>query len=121
MAQADAELGNVEDGQVECHGSGALRKPPASHGSGAFTEHATSHGSESPSMPHLDLTQEEMDRLHPSLIPPDDEQLDDSANDAHDVVYQKGLTLAEEIRDETSLQGRMRRPLLVVGRDKTRV
>ena len=60
----------------------------------------------------MDLTQEELDRQHPSLVPPDDEQLDDLANDAHDLVYQKGLRLAEAIRDETSLQGRMRRPLL---------
>ena len=63
-------------------------------------------------MPHLDLTQEEMDRLHPSLIPPCDERLDDLANDSNDVVYQKGLELAEQIRSETSLQGRMRRPLV---------
>jgi hypothetical protein len=63
-------------------------------------------------MPHLDLTQEEMDRQHPSLIPPDDERLDDLADDAADVVYQKGLVLAEEIRSETSLQGRMRRPII---------
>jgi hypothetical protein len=63
-------------------------------------------------MPHLDLTQEEMDRLHPSLTPPDDERLDDLANDPNDVVYQKCLELAEEIRNETSLQGRMRRPLV---------
>ena len=63
-------------------------------------------------MPHLDLTEEELDRLYPSLIPPDDEQLDDLANDRNDVVYQKGLQLAEAIRDETSLQGRMRRPLI---------
>jgi hypothetical protein len=102
MAHADAELDNVGDTQVECLGSGA------------FTEQATSHGSESPSMPHLDLTQEELDRLHPSPVPPDDEQLDDLANDAHDLVYQKGLRLAEAIRDETSLQGRMRRPLLAL-------
>jgi hypothetical protein len=112
LAHADAELDNVDGGQVECDGSGALREPPASHGSGASTEHTTCYGSGSPSMPHLDLTQEELDRRHPSLVPPDDEQLDDLANDAHDLVYQKGLRLAEAIRDETSLQGRMRRPLL---------
>ena len=63
-------------------------------------------------MPHLGLTQEEMDRQHPSLVPPDDERLDDLADDAADVVYQKGLVLAEEIRSETSLQGRMRRPII---------
>ena len=113
MAQADEELANVEDaGQVECDGSGSLYEHPPSHGSGASTEHTTSHGSGSPSMPHLDLTQEEMDRQHPTLIPPDDERLDDLADDAADVVYQKGLVLAEEIRSETSLQGRKRRPII---------
>ena len=63
-------------------------------------------------MPHLGLTREEMDRLHPSLIPPDDEQLDDLASYENDVLYQKGLKLVEAIRAETSLVGRMRRPLL---------
>ena len=63
-------------------------------------------------MPHLALAQEELDRLHPSLVPPDDEQLDDLVSDERDGVYQKGLQLAEEIRSQTSLQGRMRRPLL---------
>ena len=58
------------------------------------------------------MAQEELDRLHPSLVPPDDEQLDDLVNDERDGVYQKGLQMAEEIRSETSLQGRMRRPLL---------
>ena len=65
-------------------------------------------------MPHVALTQEELDRLHPSLVPPCDEQLDDLVSDERDGVYQKGLRLAEEIRSETSLQGRMRRPLLAV-------
>ena len=51
--------------------------------------------------PHLDLTQEEPDRRHPSLVRPDDEQLDDLANDAHDLVYQTGVRLAEAVRDET--------------------
>ena len=102
MAQADAELDNVEDGQVECHGSGA------------HTQHAICNGTGAPYMPHVALTQEELDRLHPSLVPPCDEQLDDLVSDERDGVYQKGLRLAEEIRSETSLQGRMRRPLLAV-------
>ena len=55
-------------------------------------------------MPHLDLSQEELDRLHPSLAPPDDERLDDLTNDADDAVYLKGLKLAEGIRGETSQQ-----------------
>jgi len=100
MAQADAELDSVEVGQAECNGSGA------------HTQHATCNGSAAPYMPHSALTQEELDRLHPSLVPPDDEQLDDLVSDERDGVYQKGLQLAEEIRNETSLLGRMRRPLL---------
>ena len=54
----------------------------------------------------------QLDRLHPSLVPPADGLLDDLSNDLHDSVYQKGLLVADEIRSETSLQGRMRRPLL---------
>jgi len=100
MAQADNELDNVEDGL------------PEGHGSGADSSDTTCHGSGPPSMPHVDLTLDELDRLHPSLIPPDDEELDDLANDLHDVVYQKGLTVADEIRNETSTQGRMRIPLI---------
>jgi hypothetical protein len=63
-------------------------------------------------MPHVELTQEELDQRYPSLVPPADELLDDLRNDLHDSVYQKGLVIADEIRSETSLQGRLRRPLL---------
>ena len=65
-------------------------------------------------MPHLDLTQEELNRLHPSLVPPCDEQLEDLTNDADDAVYFKGLSVAEEIRGETSQQGRKRHPLFAL-------
>ena len=94
MAQAEAELDSVDAGQVE-------------HDHGSEAPYC-----EAPYMPHLALAQEELDRLHPSLVPPDDEQLDDLVSDERDAVYQKGMQLAEEIRSETSLQGRMRRPLL---------
>ena len=75
--------------------------------------HATYHGSGAlPTMPHVELSQEELDHQYPSLVPPDDALLDDLSNDLHDVVYQKGLLIADAIRSETSLQGRMRRPLV---------
>jgi hypothetical protein len=48
------------------------------------------------------------------LAPPDDERLDDLTNDADDAVYLKGLKLAEEIRGETSQQGRKRHPSLAL-------
>ena len=63
-------------------------------------------------MPHVELSQEELDHQYPSLVPPDDALLDDLSNDLHDGVYQKGLLIADAIRSETSLQGRMRRPLV---------
>jgi hypothetical protein len=63
-------------------------------------------------MPHLARTQEELDQLHPSLVPPDDEQLEDLVKDTDDAVYQKGLEFAEEIRKETSLHGRRKHPVL---------
>ena len=100
MAQAGEELDNVEEGQAE------------GHGSGAESQHTTCHGSAAAYMPHNDLTQEELDERHPSLVPPEDEQLDDLVDDRGDVVYQKGLRIADGIRSETSLQGRIRRPLL---------
>jgi len=63
-------------------------------------------------MPHVELSQKELDQQYPSLVPPDDELLDDLSNDLHDAVYQKGLMIADAIRSETSLQGRMRRPIV---------
>ena len=61
------------------------------------------------SMPHLEHTGEELDGLHPSLIPPDDEALEDTQNDADDCVYSHGLELAERLRQDTASHGRKRR------------
>jgi hypothetical protein len=66
-------------------------------------------------MPHLQYTAEELDQLHPSLVPPEDEHMDDLIDDDQDVVYQKGLRIAQEIQEETSAQGRRRRPLEAAG------
>jgi hypothetical protein len=97
MAQADDTLANVDDDD----------------GSGANTEQTTCHGSAAPpTMPHVELTQEELDEQYPTLVPPPDELLDDLTDDLRDTVYQKGLVIADAIRSETSLQGRMRRPLI---------
>ena len=57
MAQAHAELDSDKDGRVEYPGSGA------------HAQHATHDGSGAPYMPHVALTQEELERLHPSLVP----------------------------------------------------
>ncbi len=66
-------------------------------------------------MPHLEHTPEELDQLYPPLVPPEDEQMDDLISDDHDAVYQKGLKLATGIQEETSAQGRRRRPLEAAG------
>ena len=66
----------------------------------------------SPSMPHLEYSGIDLDRLFPSIPPPEDDKLDDLVDDRADVVYQKGLRISEQITAETSAQGRRRRPTL---------
>ena len=63
-----------------------------------------------PIMPHLDHSSTELDRLYPSIEPPDDDKLDDLADDRADGIYQEGLRISEEIVAETNAQGRRRRP-----------
>ena len=64
----------------------------------------------SPSMPHLDYTPEELDRIHPSIEAPSEEELLDFSDDRSDSVFQKGLRIASEISKESRAQGRRRRP-----------
>jgi hypothetical protein len=52
--------------------------------------------------------------LYPSLVPPPDEGLDDGDADARDGVYQHGLTIAEDIREQTAAEGRRKRPVSMV-------
>ena len=61
-------------------------------------------------MPHTVYTADELERLHPSLSVPPDEPLDDLQNDSRDVVFQHGLRISEQILQQTSVQGRRRRP-----------
>ena len=63
-------------------------------------------------MPHLEHSGADLDRLFPSIPPPEDDKLDDLVDDRADVVYQKGLRISEQITAETSAQGRRRRPTL---------
>ena len=61
-------------------------------------------------MPHLEYDCTTLDRLHPSLQAPDDENLEDWQCGDSDAVLRHGMRLAERIREETTLQGRRRRP-----------
>jgi len=62
-------------------------------------------------MPHLDHTVEELDELYPSLVPPQDDGLQDVDGDEPDGVFQHGLKLAARIREVTQFEGRRKRPL----------
>ncbi len=61
-------------------------------------------------MPHIECSPSELERLYPPIQAPPENQLDDLHDDSRDGVYQHGLEIAEEIRQQTSEQGRRRRP-----------
>ena len=69
-----------------------------------------------PSMPHLTYSASELDARYPPLVAPADEGLADVADDRQDAVYQHGLGIASDIREQVVTQGRRRRPLGLVGR-----
>jgi hypothetical protein len=56
-----------------------------------------------------------LDRLYLSLEAPSDEGLDDMVEPSADGVYQRGLAIAAEIRAQTAVQGRRRRPEVGTG------
>ena len=59
-----------------------------------------------PIMPHLQLSGEEIEALHPRILAPPEEPLWDLACDNCDQVYQHGLQLARELQEATDEQGR---------------
>ena len=69
-------------------------------------------------MPHLGYTPEELDRIHPSILAPSEEELVDFSDDRSDGVFQKGLRIAEEISRESRAQGRRRRPEAEASREE---
>ena len=62
-----------------------------------------------PIQPHVTLAPAEMDKQYPPMNAPPHDELDDIMVDADDPVLQTGLRLADNIRQCTSLQGRLRR------------
>ena len=60
-------------------------------------------------MPHLVLSDREIDEQHPRIVAPEDEHGDDPAIDAADATLQVGQKIAEEIRDNMRIEGRRRR------------
>jgi hypothetical protein len=63
----------------------------------------------SPTMPHLDLSAENLDILYPPLEAPADDRLEDLVDDKDDSVFQAGLKIAENIRSDMHVRGRRRR------------
>ena len=62
-------------------------------------------------MPHLVLSEAELDRRFPTLSVPAEEELDDSLvelTDKHDQVYQHGMSIARGIADDMRTVGRTR-------------
>ena len=68
-----------------------------------------------PNMPHLQYSASELDTRYPPLAAPADDGLVDVTDDRQDAVYQHGLGIAKEIREQVATQGRRRRPLGQMG------
>ena len=62
-----------------------------------------------PWMPHLALTEEELDRRFPGIQAPEDEHLDDIAKDDDDMMLKHGTKIANDISEGMLKHGRTRR------------
>ena len=62
-----------------------------------------------PWMPHLMLTEDELDAQFPSLEVPEDDGLEDPNQDDDDAMLQHGMSIAREIADGMLRNGRTRR------------
>ena len=68
-----------------------------------------SMGELEPRMPHLDLSAEELDRLHPTLsVPRDVDDGHEDLWDSWDKVLQRGMEIVAEIQSRMETQGRRR-------------
>ena len=65
-------------------------------------------------MPHVGKTGAELDESYPSLASPEEDELEDVADDRADAVYQHGLAIAETIRRESQEHGRRKRPIALL-------
>ena len=70
----------------------------------------TTAGETFPTMPHLDLSDEDLKKFHPRILAPPEEQLYDLVQDDHDAVYQHGFKIAKELQEQADELGRKRHP-----------
>ena len=76
----------------------------------ALDEVSEQEGQARPRMPHLELSDPDIDRLYPRLEAPPCDGLNDAGDDAQDGVYQKGLQIARAMQHQMSAEGRKKRP-----------
>jgi hypothetical protein len=62
-----------------------------------------------PVMPHLALSEEELDELYPALNAPDEPDDSDHEKESNDVTLTAGLKIAKEIANDMAVLGRTRR------------
>jgi pyruvate/2-oxoglutarate dehydrogenase complex dihydrolipoamide acyltransferase (E2) component len=75
----------------------------------ASTVLQATEGETSPYMPHIQCPAATLDSSYPPMEAPADDKLDDLADDSQDAVLQRGLAIAQQIREDTSRHGRVRR------------
>ncbi len=96
MAAADIELNSVQPL------AGDITSQEETGGAGGAAE-------ASPVMPHIQLSDQELDREYPPMVAPNEDRMEDLAEDLEDPVFETGKHIAESIRQEMRTRGRTRR------------
>ncbi len=65
-------------------------------------------GEPAPVMPHVTLSESQLDLLYPRIEAPEGDQSEDLMDDRRDPVLRRGLQVAQEIREKTRHEGRRR-------------
>ena len=78
-------------------------------GSGSQAPYCDANVSGHPAMPHLSLSAADLDRPHPPMRAPTDDQPGDLEHNLGDPILQGGMRIASEIRTAMLTEGRTRR------------
>ncbi len=65
-------------------------------------------GEPAPVMPHVALSESQLNQLYPRIEAPAEDQLEDLMDDRADQLMDKGLQVAQEIREKARYEGRRR-------------
>jgi len=99
-------IGGRAESAPQARGGASSKTTMASASADNYVVGTLSGHERQPIMPHNELSQEALDREYPSLVAPEDDQLDDIANDSDDKVFQAGMREVEKIRQTMKTQGR---------------